>query len=428
MKMYRTVKGIGTVTLLGLVLAAGGCMGHGQHTQEGKDLAQTRMDQLKAGTQLQMAQQQFQAGDLDKARKSVETALAAVPNYAQAHLLRGRIQMEQGDLEGARQSFITAEAIEPTLADTQYYAGICYERFRQWQPAYERYTRAADMDRANPQYVVAAAEMLVHLKQPEQAKALLVERRKDFGHNAAIVQSLGNLAILEGDAEAAVVHYQDARMLAPDDLFILESLARAQLHANQFADAEYNTSKLLDSIASAEPKATANLKARVAQKPVLSRRDLILLRARCLVGLQRFGEAKQIYVEQAMLPEGQRDVVTWVQLGQVAAKTDDAVRLRQVAAKLLSISPDRHEGHSFRALALLIQGDVAAAEQAALAAAKLAPNEVDPLLLISSIMLRQGKNGEALVAAEAAARLDPSNATAARLLQSLSATAAASAE
>ena len=129
-----------------------------------------------------------------------------------------------------------------------------------------------------------------------------------------------------------------------------------------------------------------------------------------------------------MLPEGQRDVVTWVQLGEVAAKTDDAVRLRQVAAKLLSIAPDRHEGHSFRALALLIQGDVAAAEQAALAAAKLAPNEVDPLLLISTIMLRQGKNGEALVAAEAAARLDPANATAARLLQSLSATAAVPAE
>jgi len=432
MKIQTTAGLVATILFLTLAGVQSGCGTHGKYTQEGKDLAQSRMSQLKAGVQLQMAQQQFLASDLEKARKSIEVALNAVPNYPQAHVLRGRILMELGDLENARQCFLIAESIDPNMPDSQYYAGICYERFRQWEPAFERYSRAADLDRANPQYVVAAAEMLVHQKQNDQALALLTERRKDFAHNAAIVQCLGNLATLAGDNELAVSHLQDARMLAPDDLTILESLARAQVAAGKFADAEFSVSKLLDAQAAEQPKFSSNLKARVASQTPISRRDLQLLRARCLVGLQRFSEARQILVEQTASAEGQKDVSTWIQLGHVASKLDDAVRIRQVAAKLLSIAPDRHEGHTFRAIALALQADYPAAEQAAIKAVELAARsgqaDAGPLLVLSNIQIKAGKTVEALASARAAISIDPESATAQRLVDSLSTTASVPAE
>ncbi len=432
MKIQSTPGLVVTILLMTLTGVQTGCGTHGKYTQEGKDLAQTRMSQLKAGVQLQMAQQQFLAGDLDKARKSIEVALNAVPNYPQAHVLRGRILMESGDLENARQCFLIAESIDPNLPDAQYYAGICYERFRQWEPAFERYSRAADLDRANPQYVVAAAEMLVHQKHDDQALALLTERRKDFAHNAAIVQCLGNLATLAGDNELAVSHLADARMLAPDDLTILEQLARAQVAAGKFADAEFSVGKLLDAQAAEQPKFSANLKARVASQTPISRRDLQLLRARCLVGLQRFSEAQQILVEQTASAEGQKDVSTWILLGHVASKLDDAVRIRQVAAKLLSIAPDRHEGHTFRAVALALQADYPAAEQAAMRAVEMAArsgqSDAGPLLVLSNIQIKAGKTTEALASARAAIAIDPESATAQHLMDSLATTASVPAE
>ena len=431
MPMTRTAPSFLLLASLALFTLSGCAGNHGRHTQEGKDAAQVRMDQLKSGVQLQMAQQQFLAGDLDKARKSIETAITAMPTYAPAHVLRGRIMMEQGELEGANQSFVTAQTSDPTSAEAHYFGGICRERFRQWQPAYEKYLHASELDRANPQYVTAAAEMLVHLKQPERAQALLTERRADFPHNAAIVQSLGHLAMLNSDAALAVTHYQDARTLAPDDMAILESLARAQVEAGKFADAEYNVAKLIDATTQGSSRVSSSQRAPAvgtfATAP-LSRRDLQLLRIRCLIGLQRYAEARVLLVEQANEPDGQRDVATWIQLGHVSAKLEDAVRLRQVAAKLLSISPKRYEGHSFRALALMIQKDFPAAEQAAIAGTNLAENDASPWLVLATIQLRAGDRQGAMSSAQAAAAADPSSPAAQRLLANLSATATVPAE
>lgn len=423
---------------LSLLLAVGGCSTKGEFTKEGKDLAQNRMDQLKASVQLQMAQQQFLAGDLEKARRSVETGLAAAPNSCAAHILKGRILMELGNLEAARGSFLTAESIDSTSAEAQYYLGLNFERFRQWQPAYEHYTRASESDRSNPQYVIAASEMLIHQKQYDQARTLLTEKRRDFNHNAAITQSLGDLAVLQGRYGDAVEFYQSARMLAPDDLAILEALARNQAQIGKFADAEFNIGILLAAAQRSTDPSGPTVKARVATSSTpnartnpgaatMTVRDLQLLRARCLIGLQRFPEARQILLEQALAPEGQRDVGTWIQLGHACARLDDAPRLRQVAAKLLSIAPERHEGHTFRTIALLQQGDYAAAEQAIALAIKLANGDPAPYLVQSSLRLKQGQTAAALSSARSALELEPANPMAQRMVESLATATAAAA-
>ena len=62
------------IACLALAAAAtlAGCSGakHGQYTQEHLSAAQVKMDMLKAGTQWQMANQQFLSGDLSKSLKT----------------------------------------------------------------------------------------------------------------------------------------------------------------------------------------------------------------------------------------------------------------------------------------------------------------------------------------------------------------------
>lgn len=420
----RTPAALAAVAIAALCLYAGGCGSHGEYTRDGVDAAKLKMATLKSGVHYQMAHQQFMAGDLEKARRTIETSLNVVPNYAPSHVLKGRIYLESGELETARQSLLVAESIDKANVDAQYYLGVSYERFGQYEPALLRYTAAADLDRANPQYTVAASEMLVSLGRPEEAKAMLLAARSDYAHNAAIAQSLGQLCTLRGESQEAVTHFANARSLAPEDLVVLEQLARAQANVGQYAEAEANLSRLLltdvPRQSSAEP---SYAKVRDKEPARAPRRDLQALRARCLVGMDRLAEARQILVELATDPAGSRDLYTWTQLGHVAARLDDTVRLRQAAARLIAMAPQRHEGHTFRAIAQRNSGEFAAALNTADQAISLAGTDVSPLLVKASIQLKQQQLAFAQQTAERVLVIDPANATALRIVnaQALSA-------
>src|SRR5687767_5935812 len=84
------------------LLTLAGCAGHGNYTQERVNAAGARMSQLKSGTEWQMAQQQFLAGELDKSLKTVDRSIALNDQVPKSHTLRGRILVEKGRLEEAR--------------------------------------------------------------------------------------------------------------------------------------------------------------------------------------------------------------------------------------------------------------------------------------------------------------------------------------
>ena len=97
-------------TLTAAALTGCGALGkHGQFTQEHLNQAQEKMTMLKSGTEWQMAHQQFLAGDLDKALKTVDRSIAMNGTVPKSHLLRGRIMLEKSRLEEARQEFLTAQ-------------------------------------------------------------------------------------------------------------------------------------------------------------------------------------------------------------------------------------------------------------------------------------------------------------------------------
>lgn len=82
--------------------------------------------------------------------------------------------------------------------------------------------------------------MMIDLGRSDEAETYLTERGGSFENNAGVRQTLGHLAMMRSDSTKAVALFNEARLLAPDDNAILEDLARAQVAATQFADAESN--------------------------------------------------------------------------------------------------------------------------------------------------------------------------------------------
>lgn len=363
------------VLLAALCAAVGGCAGHGNYTKAHKEQAELRVAQMKSATEWDMAHQQFMAGDLKKALASVDRSITLNGQVAKSHVLRGRILIETGALEMALPAFERALEIDPTNTDAHYYKGIVFERFGEGERALACYTRAAELDPTNAQYPLAAAEALIDLERLDEARKLLEGGTRRFEHNAGIRQTLGHIAMMQHRYDDACRTFEDACRLAPDDPALREDLARAQIAAKRFAQAESTLGVVL------------------AQDPQGRRRDLVRLRARCLMELDRPVEARDILLSLTSDPRGANDPELWTDLGTVSVVLSDRVHLRRAAQRLISIAPRSAEGHVLMAMLHRLNGDPHAA-LAAVRRAKEFPSASS--LTLEGVLCKQlGRHEEA---------------------------------
>lgn len=380
-----------------LLAVLGGCMGQSGANAEHTSRAKERMLEIKAATEWQTANQAFLSGDLDKALKSVDRSIAINGNVCKSHLLRGRVLMEKGEIDGALKSLAKAQALDPNNADAPYYLGIAFERIQQTDNALANYRAAADLDPANPQYAIATAEMLVDLKRLDEATGYLNSRGATFEHNAGVKQTLGHIAMMKGDAAGSVALFNDAHLLAPDDAAITEDLIRAQIANSQFGDAEYNLARLTH------------------DDTELKRRDLVHLRARCLVEVQRTMEARELLLKLVKGDAGQADVEAWIELANVAYELNDPIRVRQAASRVVALAPKRVEGHLLQGLQFQRDGRFDDARKAFIRAVEVEPT-ARTLIMLGMVDQKLGLTDEARRCFAKATELDPTNQAARTLL------------
>jgi Flp pilus assembly protein TadD len=315
-----------------LILAAiAGCSGQGNYTRQGVSMAKERMSFLKSGTEWELARQAFLAGNLEKAIKKVDFSLSINDTVVKSHVLKGRIQIEMGDLGNALKSLRTANTLDPEDPDALYYLGIVYERLNRPEDAYTHFEQACEFDDYNPSYAVAASEKLIDLDRIDEAKAYLSSIPM-AQNNAGIRQTFGHIALIEKEYKVAVKYFNEARLLAPDDMGIAEDLIHAQMVAGMFAQAERNISLLL-------------------QKPENEdRRDLKILHAKALLNTGRPVEARSIYQKLISTSQGKSDVDSWVGLANAAFTINDMRTVRKAASRIVALSPDSYEGYLIYAM------------------------------------------------------------------------------
>lgn len=402
-RMIRGRTGLRVAAVAAILALLSGCAGHGKYTQAHKDASQKKVGNMKSAAQWDAARQSYLVGDLDKALASVDQSIANNAEVPKSHILRGRILLEMGQYDQAMASLAKGIELDPDNAagqnvQGQYYTGVCHEQLGQKQDALDCYLKANELDPASPQYAVAAAELMIDLGRAGGAEAFLLSRSASYANDAGVKQTLGHIAMLKGETDNACVLFNEARLLAPDDLCLLEDLARAQLAAGRYAEAEYNFGKLLEN------------------KDNKDRRDLLHLRARCLVEVDRPVDARGVLVKLTEGDSGAKDVEAWIELGHVSYILGDLNRVKQSASRAIGIAPSRFEGYLLRALALRQEGDLVGAMAALNIAVDKSGNDTTPLVLRGLIAQQIGQYGIATASFQSALAQDPSDSKVRELL------------
>jgi Tfp pilus assembly protein PilF len=402
----RCASRIAGVGVLGVCAALAGCAaGHGKHTEEFKEESVNRLAALKAATTWDMAYQQFKSGDLAKAIKTVDQAILLEPTVAKSHSLRARILFEMDRPEPAMASADEAIRLDPTLTEAHYIRGNVLERVSEFSLAAESYLKAAELDTTDPQYVLAAAEMLIQLDRLDEAESMLASKAGFFAHNAGIRQTLGHIAMMRKQPQDAVRLFGEAVLLAPSDTGILEDLARAQIEAGDFGAADTALVRLLK------------------KSTVEERRDLVYMRVRCLMELDRPVEARSILQAVVRSDAGASDAHAWTVLGQVALKLQDQNQLRLVATRLMAIAPQDEGGYVLMAMWHKRNGTPAQGVDILDRAARVSDLSVEGMLLRCVLCQDLGDMRGALASATRATEIDPTDERAFRLVEALTASA-----
>jgi tetratricopeptide (TPR) repeat protein len=398
----RPAVGIAVLGMLGwAVIAAPGCEStHGKYTKEHMSTAKAKMEALKSATEYKMAEQAFLGNDLPKALKHVEYSISLNEPVAKSHVLLGRIKMEMGDVEAAQAAFEDAKTLDAKSVDAEYYEGILAERIDRKEDALAHYQAAVALDPAKAQYAIATAEMMIELGKVPEAQTFLESRQAAFDHNSGVRQTLGHIAMMKNEPTQAESLFNEAHLLTPDDQGITEDLIRAQIATRKFAEAEYNLSRILTG------------------KENKDRRDLIHMRAACLIQLDRPVEARDILVKLTQDQAGAADIEAWISLGQVSYTLNDMVRVRLASGRIIAIAPQRPEGYILKALALRRAGDLDGAKKNVQTALTL-QSTADEYVLLGMIQQDQARTNDARLSYAAALRQDPKNETAGKLLNAL---------
>lgn len=323
-----------SVFAVGLAVGSlAGCGGGGAYTRQTSLDHQSKMDIMKSATEYDMSRQAYYAGDLKKALDGVERSIAINDQVAKTHVLRGRILLELSELDGALDALHTAETLDPKSVDAQYYLGMAYERLNEFETSIKHYQAAAEMKPEKAQYIVAVAEVMIDAGRVDEAETYLSGRRARFDHNAGVRQTLGHIALMQGNPTKALTMFSEARILAPEDMEILEDLVQTQIALGRYGDASGGLSKLLSDEDFAE-----------------QRRDLRHVYGRCLIELGRYIEARNVYLALTEDSEGGSDVDAWIGLGNVSCIIKDPYRLRTAAGRVMALEPNREEGYLLRSI------------------------------------------------------------------------------
>jgi Flp pilus assembly protein TadD len=398
MHMNRVHTGFAATTVLIATLV--GCSGQGNYTRQSVSMAKERMSFLKSATEWELARQAFLAGDLEKALDKVEYSLSINDTVVKSQVLKGRILIELGDLGNALKTLRTAETLDPADSDAHYYLGIIFERLNRPQDAYTHFDQATEFDDYNPAYAVAAAEMLIDMERIDEAKEYLISIPM-AQNNAGIRQSLGHIALLEHDPSSAVKFFQQARLLAPDDEGIAEDLIHAQMVAGKYADAEGNISRLLKIPTNAD------------------RRDLHILHAKALMSTGRPVEARSIYQKLLAEPEGKSDVDSWIGLANASFVINDLRTVRKAASRIVSLSPDSHEGYLLYAMYHRKKGDLATSLASLDNAIERAPMDAGMYAFRAIILSELDRGSDAIASVARAVEIEPGNPRYTQMLSEL---------
>ena len=233
-----------------LVLGSG--CSNNSHAQS-KAEALARWESIRAGTTLQLAQQQFDNGQLHRARQTLLEAIENQHNEPRLHILLAKVLFELQDLPAAQDQLDQARSLAPELAEVDYLQGILAQSAAQWPRAHQAYLAAYQKDPSSLPHLCALAEAKLALGQAQQAADLLSSRFGDFPSSAYLRTAAANSSLVMEDFDQAEQFYEQAIDIDPSNTEAQDGLANTFCLAGKYSQAIKILAKLVEQSPDKDP-------------------------------------------------------------------------------------------------------------------------------------------------------------------------------
>lgn len=384
------------IAFVAAVLLVAGC---GASKNKQKEEARKEWNQARANVLFSLARDQYATGNFDKSRQTTDEALSLDPQNGPLRIHSARLAIEQGRLEQAERELKLARVAAPKNPEADYLAGVIHQRWQKPETAHDFYKAASEKAPSELAYLMARAEMLVAMEQPEQALKLLQSKVTDFEHSATIRDALGQLLVQQRRYDEGVDMLRQASILATDDWQIREHLALAMFYAGQYREAADALDRLLK------------------QEPFADRGDLLAALGECQLQLGLYREARSTLETATQRDSGSPNV--WLSHAKAALQLDDLRRAEISLRKSLALAPNHSEAHLLLGYMRLRQDRLAEALPAFRKAAALDETDTVSLCMIGYALERLGKPDQALQYYSKALRLRPNDEMATKFMASV---------
>ncbi|MEX2544241.1 MAG: tetratricopeptide repeat protein [Phycisphaeraceae bacterium] len=321
--------------LLGLLmvgmLAAGACRSGGGN-DEVAERSNERWLSMRSSLMLEMAHQQFETGDLDRAEQTVREATQMDPTNAGLYALGGRIMLERDRLERAYHMFQAALSQDEELATAHYYLGVVMQRWQRFDAAHAAYARAYAIEPDESSYLMATGEMLVELGRNAEAIELFESNLRYFDQNASLRAALGHLYLVGDDPARAVRYFREAAVLDPTDDTLRYEMALARAAAGD------------------HPQAIRDLRGLLDEDRLGERRDLRRALARSYRAIGQLDEARRELTRLAR-SEG-AGASDWQRLAELSWHMGEVSDTLFAARRVIEIDPRMATGYLLAGIAL----------------------------------------------------------------------------
>ncbi len=324
--------------ILGVFVA--GCI---SSKQEARKQAVAHWQQVRTGVTAQMAEQQLQQGQPERARESLMEALRGNPDDPQLHVLMARAHFELGDLPGAQSELARARSLAPRLAEVDYWLGVLAQAAGAWDEARIAYQVACAKAPDSPEYLCALLEAKLALGGPLDVVGAATSRFRDFPADARLRLLAAAALVQLDDLSQAQGLYEQAVALDPSSDEAKEGLAQVLCRRGMHEQA-------------------AAMLERMPQEPVAGRKDMRPLLAACYLACGRYEQAERLY--ESCLADDPDQASLRMRLYEARLLSGQAARVRQDLQTLLDKRPG--DPHSWELLghACALDGDLSQARLA----------------------------------------------------------------
>jgi tetratricopeptide (TPR) repeat protein len=383
-----------------LAVAIGAGCASKDHMKTQKQQATEQWNGARAAVLFSLAQDQFQTGNLDKARQTLDEAMAMEPTNANFHVLHARLDIEQGKLETALKTLVRVGELDEKNPEIDYLTGVIQQRWQRPDLALAAYTKAAEKNPSDIAYVMAEAETMVTLGRGEAALKLLEDRAVFFEHSAAIRDAIAQLHEQKGELDYAINYYRQASVLDGEDDGIRERWALAMYRRGMWSDALSQITRL------------------IRKETHKNRADLMVVTGDCELELGNALAARDQY-EAASRLDGS-DVSAWRGIARSSLELNDVRRASLAVQRAMVLAENDAGTQMLMGLVQMRQDQLSQAARSFERAAQLSPTESAPLCLAGLALEKQGQRGQAAEMYRRALRVDPRDKQAGELLAAVS--------